>query len=85
MPILLNIESKKSIEKITGLSYENIVSMNVEDIDGAIEKRIGKKLKFKNIKDSRLPSRGSVYLALNRFFDFNHKKMNKFIDSFSVD
>ena len=83
--ITLNQTSKKSIERITGLSYENITSMSVEDIDSAIEKRIGKKLKFKNKMDSRLPSRGSVYLSLSRLFDFNRKKMDRFIDALSVD
>jgi hypothetical protein len=76
MQIALNQASKKTIERITGLSYEQITSMSVEDIDSAIEKKIGKKLKFKSNNDSRLPRRGSVYLALNRFFDFNRKKMD---------
>lgn len=85
MQITLNQTSKKSIERITGLSYEEITSMNVEDIDSAIEKKIGKKLEFKHKKDSRLPNRGSVYLALNRFIDFNRKKLDKFIDSLPID
>ena len=84
MLITLNQESKRSIEKSTGLSYAQITTMEMEDIDRAIEKKIGKKLKFNHKEDSRLPKRGSVYLTLNRFFDFNHKKMNKFIDSLSI-
>jgi hypothetical protein len=85
MQISLNQESKRSIEKTTGLSYDQITSMELGDIESAIEKKIGKKLKFKHKRDSRLPSsRGSVYLFLNRFFDFNRKKMDKFIDSLSV-
>ena len=85
MRITLNRASKKSIEKVTGLSYEKITSMSVEDIDSAIEKKIGKKLRFCNKRDDRLPSRGSVYLTLNRFFDFNRKKMDKFIESLPFD
>ncbi|MDR0799224.1 MAG: hypothetical protein LBN18_05655 [Dysgonamonadaceae bacterium] len=85
MQIALNQESKQSIEKVTGLSYDQIISMEIETIENAIEKKIGKRLKFRNKKDSRLPSRGSAYLALNRFFDFNRKKMDRFIDSLSVD
>ena len=84
MQITLNQESKRSVEKMTGLSYDQIISMEIEDVESAIEKKIGKKLKFNTEKDSRLPNRGSVYLSLNRFFDFNHKKMDKFIDSLPV-
>jgi len=84
MLITLTPESKRSIEKATGLSYAQITSMEIEDIDRVIEKKIGKKLQFSNKEDIRLPKRGSVYLAFNRFFDFNHKKMNKFIDSLSI-
>jgi hypothetical protein len=85
MQISLNQKSKSSIEKIIGLSYDQIISMEIEDIENEIEKKIGKKLIFRAFKDNRIPSRGSVYLALNRFFDFNHKKMDKFIDSLTVD
>ena len=84
MLITLNQESKRSIEKTTGLSYAQITTMEMEDIDNAIEKKIGKKLKFSSKEDSRLPRRGSVYLTFNRFFNFNHKKMDKFIDSLSI-
>lgn len=85
MEMILNQISKKSIEKQTGLSWSQIVSMDVEELDKAIERKIGKKLSFPKKRDLRLPGRGSVYLALNRFFDFNHKKMNKIIDSISIE
>lgn len=81
MAIILNKETKLSIQKVTGLSYEDIVSMDIDTLREHIEKKIGKKLKFKANRDKRIPSRGSVYLALNRFFDFNIKGLNKFIDS----
>ena len=85
MDVTLNETSKKSIEKQTGLSMEQIICMDIDELDRAIEKKIGKKLSFPKKQDSRLSGRGSVYLALNRFFDFNHRKMNKIIDSMSVE
>ena len=85
MDVTLNETSKKSIEKQTGLSMEQIICMYIDELDRAIEKKIGKKLSFPKKQDSRLSGRGSVYLALNRFFDFNHRKMNKIIDSMSVE
>lgn len=85
MEMTLNQISKKSIEKQTGLTWSQIVNMDVDELDKAIERKIGKKLSFPKKHDSRLSGRGSVYLALNRFFDFNHKKMDKIIDSMSIE
>lgn len=85
MEMALNQISKKSIEKQTGLTWSQIVNMDVEELDKAIERKIGKRLSFPKKHDSRLSGRGSVYLALNRFFDFNHKKMDKIIDSMSIE
>lgn len=85
MEMTLNQISKKSIEKQTGLTWNQIVNMDVGELDKAIERKIGKKLSFPQKSDSRLSGRGSVYLALNRFFDFNHKKMDKIIDSISIE
>lgn len=82
--MLLNKISRKSIEKQTGLSWSQIVSMDVEELDKAIERKIGKKLSFPKKHDSRLSGRGSVYLALNRFFDFNHKRMDEIIDEMPI-
>lgn len=80
----LNQISKKSIERQTGLSWNQIVNMDVEELDKAIEKKIGKKLSFSKKYDSRLSGRGSIYLALNKFFDFNHKKLDDIIDTMSI-
>lgn len=85
MEMTLNQISKKSIEKQTGLTWSQIVNMDVEELDKAIERKIRKRLSFPKKHDSRLSGRGSVYLALNRFFDFNHKKMDKVIDSMSIE
>lgn len=81
MSIALNEKSKLSIERVTGLTYDEIVSMDSQEIRSKIEKRIGKKLRFKTIKDKRLSGRGSVYLFLNRFLNFDVKKLDRYIDS----
>jgi len=80
MAISLNKQSRVSIEKVTGIPYDELLEMDIHSIDAILEKRIGKKLKFKSITDHRLIGRGSVYLYLNRLFDFNIKKMNHYID-----
>ena len=80
MTITLNEQSRASIEKVTGISYTDLLAMDIDSIDSIIEKKIGKKLKFKPVSDNRLIGRGSVYLYLNRIFDFNIKKLNRYID-----
>jgi len=65
MAISLNKQSRASIEKATGISYDELLTMDVDLIDAIIEKRIGKRLKFKPFADSQLIGRGSVYLYLN--------------------
>ena len=80
MAISLNWQSRTSIEKVTGISYDDLLAMDIDSIDAIIEKKIGKKLKFTSITDNRLIGRGSIYLYLNRLFDFNIKKMNRYID-----
>ena len=80
MTISLNSQSRASIEKITGIPYEDLLTMDIDTIDALIEKKMGKRLKFKPIVDYRLIGRGSIYLYLNRLFDFNIKKLNRYID-----
>lgn len=77
----LNKKSKMSVKKQTGLSVEQIISMDIEEIDKIIENKIGKKLTYPKQNDRRLFGRGSVYLFLNRIFEFNHKRMNRIIKS----
>ncbi len=43
----LNEKSKKSIKKSTGLTVDQISKMCPDDVDAVIEKKMGKKLKFK--------------------------------------
>jgi hypothetical protein len=80
MKFALNQASKSTIEKVTGIKYDDIVNMDIALLNENIEKKIGKKLKFSSGKKNPI-GRGSVYLHLNRFFDFNHKKLDKYIDS----
>ncbi len=61
----LNEESKKSIEKKTGLTFEELISKDAETIDSIIEDRIGKKLKNR-YRIGNYIARGSVYIFLNR-------------------
>lgn len=84
MEITLNKETKKSIEESTGLKFEDILNMDSEDIAKKIEKKIGKKLLFSTSNDSRLPSRGSVYLYLKRFLNYDTESLDKYIDSLTV-
>jgi len=80
MAITLNKQSRASIEKITGIPYNDLLAMDIEEIDTVIEKKTGKKLTLKPVTDYQLIGRGSVYLYLNRIFDFNIKNLNRYID-----
>ena len=80
MTFSLNEQSKASIEKVTGISYDDILNMDIGSIDSLIEKKIGKKLKFECVTDRRLMGRGSVYLYLNRLFDIDTTKLDRYID-----
>lgn len=84
MAITLSSKTKQSVEKVTGLSYDEILTLDTDELRTKIEEKIGKKLKFGMNTDKRLPRRGSVYLALNRFFDFNSKSLDKAIDSLTT-
>ena len=46
MTKILNRQSRASIEKITGIPFDDLLAMDVGVMDGIIEKKIGKKLKF---------------------------------------
>lgn len=85
MEFILNQTSRRSIEKQTGLTWSQIVMMESGDLDRAIERKIKKKLSFSKKLDLRLSGRGSVYLSLKRFFDFNRKSLDRRIDSMSVE
>lgn len=71
---------KKSIEKKTGVKIEDMNKLSAIELDKKIEDKIGKKLSFKKINDIRVIGRGSVYIALGRFFslDFFTAKFDKY-------
>ena len=79
MIISLNNQSRASIAKATGIAYDDLLSMDIDSIEAIIEKKIGKKLKYKSISDP-LIGRGSVYLYLNRLFDIDTEKLDRYID-----
>lgn len=66
----LNRKSKETIEKNVGCSFDELVRSDVDSLDSAIEKKIGKKLK-PQFKVGSYVARGSVYLFLNRLVDQN--------------
>lgn len=66
MVITLNQRSQESIAKTTGLKVSDIIAMDSEKVDEAIEKKIGRKLTHLKSSDSRLTVRGSVYVFLDR-------------------
>lgn len=76
----LNETTKKSVERKTGVKIEEILKLSATDIDKKIETRIGKKLTFRPSKDIRLLGRGSVYMALGRFFSLHYysKKFDRY-------
>jgi len=80
MTFRLNKQSKTSIEKITGIMYDDLLGMDIEEIDAIIERKIGKKIKYKPVTNLWLIGRGSPFFYLNRLFDFNTPKLNNYID-----
>lgn len=63
---LLNEKTKANISKRTGIDFQKISSLDLEEIDSLIENKIGKKLDYDNVIDKRLTGRGSVYIYLSR-------------------
>ena len=70
----LTTYTKKRIEKDTGLSYEQLKMLSIEEIDAHVEKRVGKKLRPVNRLRSYV-SRGSALLFLNRLI--SREEINK--------
>lgn len=61
----LNQQTRNSLFKKVGLTYEQMQQMDAEEIDSFIEKRIGKKLAY-GFSKGHIVNRGSVYLSLKR-------------------
>ncbi len=79
MYFVLNDKSKKSIERRTGISVQEMISMDAVDIDNTLEKKARKKFKYLIKIGNVLISRGSVYLFLQRLIPMGRidKKLSK--------
>lgn len=58
--------SKASIEKSTGISFEKLSRMPMEEIEKIIQEKKGKRLSPRAKTDHRYFGRGTVYLFHNR-------------------
>ena len=74
----LNDESKRSLEKMFGVSITEISRMDIDDLDKMVEKNIHKKLTFQT-KFKNLIGRGSIYLFFERLLRIEdvNKKLSK--------
>ena len=63
---VLNSRTKTAIQQTTGLDPAIVPMMDHEEIDDAIEEKIGKKLEIGLIDSEGLAARGNVYIHLNR-------------------
>ena len=61
----LNEQTRNSLFRKVGLTYEQMQQMSAEEIDAFIEKRMGKKL-APSFSMKSLVNRGSVYLFFKR-------------------
>lgn len=62
----LDAKSQENIFEATGMTVEQIIDMDFEDIDDYIGKKVGHKIE-KYIIDERFTSRGQVYSETKRF------------------
>jgi len=61
-----SLKTKEIMKKVTGLSYDDLVSTEVETIVKKIENKKKIKLKFGAYQGSNLCPRGSVYIQEGR-------------------
>lgn len=66
----LNKQTQKSLFRKVGLTYEQMLQMDAEEIDAFIEKRIGKKLAL-GVSLKNMVNRGSVYLFSKRLLSIS--------------
>lgn len=64
--LMLNDKTKDAIRRSTGLDPEKLSSMDHEEIDSAIEKKIGKSLDVGAIENGAVSARGNVYIHSGR-------------------
>jgi len=74
----LNEQTRISLYRKVGLTYEQMQQMNAEEIDAFIEKRMGKKLTFA-CSMKNFVNRGSVYLFFKRLMPQSYidKRLSK--------
>jgi hypothetical protein len=78
--ISLNEKTKSAIERSVGVPYSTICESDATSIDKMIEEKIKKPLSLNyGERDTRLPARGGVFLALRRYLkmSFVDKKLSK--------
>lgn len=56
-------ETKRNIERATGVSYDKLLTLTPEEEKALIEKKLGKKLKFSAKKRPGVYGRGNPLLA----------------------
>lgn len=66
----LDASSKKNILEATGMTVEQIIDMDFEEIDVRIGKKVGHKI-TEYIIDDRLATRGQVYSQTERFINMD--------------
>lgn len=66
----LNGKSRRNIYETTGMTVEQIINMDFEDIDKHIGEKVGHKIKD-YIRNDILMNRGQVYAETERFLHMN--------------
>ena len=71
---ILNEQTKKSLSRRMGKSYDEMLQMSAEELDALVEERIGKKL-TPALSLKSMVNRGSVYLFFKRLL--SRDEMNR--------
>ena len=73
----LNENTKRAIERSTGIPFCEMELMDAMSIDKRIEQNKNIKLSYPTEVDSRAPGRGSVYMTLNRVIRYTPESLDK--------
>ena len=71
---ILNEQTRKSLSRRMGKSYDEMLQMSAEELDALVEERIGKKL-TPAFSLKSMVNRGSVYLFFKRLL--SRDEMNR--------
>ena len=63
---IMSSDTKKMLEKILGMTVEQINEMSFDDEKDYVEKKVGKKIIFSKKRDKRMVSRGNPLLVRRR-------------------